>query len=112
FLAVRAGTVVGSLVLATLSRIARFGSVPRYHVENAYFGGGGTNVVNVILVDFRGFDTYGEIIVLGIAGLAIFALVESGFVGRARERLQRWTPQRSLAFDSHPLLLIVGTRVL
>src|SRR5690606_36886251 len=49
---------------------------------------------------------------LGIAGLAIFALVESGFVGRARERLQRWTPQRSLAFDSHPLLLIVGTRVL
>jgi multicomponent K+:H+ antiporter subunit A len=29
----------------------------------------GTNVVNVILVDFRGYDTYGEIIVLGIAGL-------------------------------------------
>ncbi len=36
-------------------------------------GGGGTNVVNVILVDFRGFDTFGEIIVLGIAALVIFA---------------------------------------
>lgn len=111
-LAVLAGTGVGSLVLAIITRNPVFSSISGYHVENAYFGGGGTNVVNVILVDFRGFDTYGEIIVLGIAGLAIFALVESGFVGRARERLQRWTPQRSLAFDSHPLLLIVGTRVL
>jgi multicomponent K+:H+ antiporter subunit A len=32
--------------------------------------GGGTNVVNVILVDFRGYDTFGEITVLGIAGSA------------------------------------------
>jgi multicomponent K+:H+ antiporter subunit A len=31
--------------------------------------GGGTNVVNVILVDFRGFDTFGEITVLGIAAI-------------------------------------------
>ena len=38
-----------------------------FHLANSYKGGGGTNVVNVILVDFRGFDTYGEIIVLGIA---------------------------------------------
>jgi hypothetical protein len=37
----------------------------------------GTNVVNVILVDFRGYDTYGEIIVLGIAALLIFALTET-----------------------------------
>lgn len=37
--------------------------------------GGGTNVVNVILVDFRGFDTYGEITVLAIAALGIVALL-------------------------------------
>ena len=44
-------------------------SISGYHLENSYKGGGGTNVVNVILVDFRGFDTFGEIIVLGIAAL-------------------------------------------
>ena len=38
-------------------------------------GGGGKNVVNVILVDFRGFDTFGEITVLGIVALTIFALL-------------------------------------
>jgi multicomponent K+:H+ antiporter subunit A len=38
-------------------------------------GGGGTNVVNVILVDFRGFDTYGEITVLAVAALGIVAML-------------------------------------
>jgi len=37
-------------------------------------GGGGNNIVNVILVDFRGFDTLGEITVLGIAALGVFSL--------------------------------------
>jgi multicomponent K+:H+ antiporter subunit A len=35
----------------------------------------GRNVVNVILVDFRGFDTLGEITVFGIAGLVVHALL-------------------------------------
>ena len=35
----------------------------------------GANVVNVILVDFRGFDTFGEITVFGIAGLVVHALL-------------------------------------
>ena len=43
--------------------------------EKAYSEGGGTNVVNVILVDFRGFDTIGEITVLGIVALTVFALL-------------------------------------
>lgn len=38
--------------------------------------GHGHNVVNVILVDFRGFDTLGEITVLGIAAIGIFALLK------------------------------------
>ncbi|GAB3343814.1 monovalent cation/H+ antiporter subunit A [Marilutibacter aestuarii] len=37
--------------------------------------GYGRNVVNVILVDFRGFDTFGEITVFGIAGLVVHALL-------------------------------------
>ncbi len=35
----------------------------------------GRNVVNVILVDFRGFDTFGEITVFGIAALIVHALL-------------------------------------
>jgi multicomponent K+:H+ antiporter subunit A len=49
--------------------------VADWFLEHAYVQGGGTNVVNVILVDFRGFDTFGEITVLGIVALSVFALL-------------------------------------
>jgi NADH:ubiquinone oxidoreductase subunit 5 (subunit L)/multisubunit Na+/H+ antiporter MnhA subunit/multisubunit Na+/H+ antiporter MnhB subunit len=38
-------------------------------------GGGGTNIVNVILVDFRGFDTLGEVAVLGLAAMGVWAMI-------------------------------------
>jgi len=44
--------------------------------------GGGANVVNVILVDFRGYDTWGEITVLAIAGLGVLALLQGLHVRR------------------------------
>ncbi|SCW33849.1 monovalent cation/H+ antiporter subunit A [Ancylobacter rudongensis] len=50
-------------------------SVSRFFVERAYSEGGGTNIINVILVDFRGFDTMGEIVVLCLAALTVFALL-------------------------------------
>ena len=50
-------------------------SIARFFLENAYELAGGHNVVNVILVDFRGFDTLGEITVLGIVALTTFALL-------------------------------------
>ena len=74
-------------------------------------GGGGTNVVNVILVDFRGYDTFGEITVLGIAALAIFALLDSALGGASGQRLQH-LPHRREAGDRHPLMLVVVTRAL
>ena len=40
-------------------------------------GGGGYNVVNVILVDFRGYDTLGEITVLAIVGISVYALLKT-----------------------------------
>jgi multicomponent K+:H+ antiporter subunit A len=46
-------------------------------MENSVSGGGGTNVVNVILVDFRGFDTLGEITVLAVAAAGIYALLQN-----------------------------------
>jgi len=50
-------------------------SISRFFLERAYAEGGGRNVVNVILVDFRGFDTLGEISVLAIVALTVFALL-------------------------------------
>jgi len=38
-------------------------------------GGGGNNIVNVILVDFRGFDTLGEICVLGLAAMGVWSML-------------------------------------
>jgi multicomponent K+:H+ antiporter subunit A len=50
-------------------------SISRHFLERAYSEGGGTNVVNVILVDFRGFDTMGEITVVAVVALTVYALL-------------------------------------
>ncbi|MGN7292985.1 monovalent cation/H+ antiporter subunit A [Rhizobium sp. SAFR-030] len=50
-------------------------AIATYFLDNAYEQGGGRNVVNVILVDFRGFDTLGEIAVLGVVALTVYALL-------------------------------------
>jgi multicomponent K+:H+ antiporter subunit A len=50
-------------------------TIANYFLANAYVEGGGRNVVNVILVDFRGFDTLGEITVLGVVALTVYALL-------------------------------------
>ncbi|RYD60840.1 MAG: DUF4040 domain-containing protein, partial [Sphingomonadales bacterium] len=50
-------------------------TISREFVARAYPEGGGTNVVNVILVDFRSFDTLGEISVLAIVAVTVFALL-------------------------------------
>lgn len=50
-------------------------SISSYFLDKAYSEGGGRNVVNVILVDFRGFDTLGEITVLCIVALSVYALL-------------------------------------
>src|SRR3546814_1792661 len=59
-MAIGGGAGIAALAYAMMTRPLPH-SISRYFVENAYAGGGGTNVVNVILVDFRGFDTLGEI---------------------------------------------------
>jgi multicomponent K+:H+ antiporter subunit A len=69
-----AGCGVAALVYAVLTR--PFESIATFHLDKSLPEGFGTNVVNVIIVDFRGFDTLGEITVLGIAGLIVFALLE------------------------------------
>jgi len=106
-----AGLGTSALAYAILVRDLSIPSISGYHLENSYTGGGGTNAVNVILVDFRGFDTMGEIIVLGIAAFAIFALVEGVLHGPASRRLANYKPDRPVAHDRHPLMMVVATRV-
>jgi multicomponent Na+:H+ antiporter subunit A len=50
--------------------------ISAYYAENAYTMAKGKNVVNVILVDFRGSDTMVEIIVLAIAAIGVFSLLK------------------------------------
>ena len=67
-IAVVAGSSLAGIAYAVMTRPAVDG-IGRWFVEEAYPQAGGRNVVNVLLVDFRAFDTLGEICVLGIVGL-------------------------------------------
>ncbi|WP_458789949.1 monovalent cation/H+ antiporter subunit A [Yoonia sp. MH D7] len=111
-IAVVGGFMTFALAYYYLLRDAVTVPISAFHLENAYKGGGGTNAVNVILVDFRGFDTYGEIIVLGIAALMIYALTETLLSGPVRARLLNWTPDQRRAGDTHPMMMVVLTRVI
>jgi len=72
---------IGVGVTVTLIAISAYSSkqfspISSFYVENAYEEAGGKNIVNVILVDFRGLDTMFEITVLGIAALGIFGMIK------------------------------------
>jgi multicomponent K+:H+ antiporter subunit A len=77
-------------------------------MANSLPGGGGANVVNVILVDFRGFDTLGEITVLAVAAIGIYALLDNLCLeaGTVEGLPCRW------ADDRHILVLSLITRLL
>ncbi len=74
-IALAAGTGMALVAFAVMTRPQTAGGIAQYFLEHAYPEGGGHNVVNVILVDFRGFDTLGEITVLCIVALSVFALL-------------------------------------
>jgi multicomponent K+:H+ antiporter subunit A len=73
-IAVAAGVGLATLAYGVMTRVPPE-ILAQYFLERAYTEGGGTNVVNVILVDFRGFDTLGEITVLGAVALTVYALL-------------------------------------
>ena len=73
-LAVLIGAGLAALSYALQTRQAPL-SISPYFLEHALPVGGGTNVVNVMLVDFRAFDTLGEISVLGVVGITVYALL-------------------------------------
>jgi multicomponent K+:H+ antiporter subunit A len=73
-IAAASGLGLATISYAMMTRVSPDG-ISREFLTRAYKEGGGTNVVNVILVDFRGFDTMGEITVLGVVALTVFALL-------------------------------------
>ncbi len=98
-LSVLAGAGVTALMWAVLTRPHE--SIAWYYLAQSMPEGGGSNVVNVILVDFRGFDTFGEIIVLGIAAIGALSLMDGLKMNR----------QLSTSF-LNPVLLSVAARTL
>ena len=105
-LAVGAGAGMALLAWAAMTRDVA--GIAWYFLEKALPEGGGTNVVNVILVDFRGFDTFGEITVLGIAALGVWALMDGMRASGARTDAdgRAWTSA------GYPLLFRVAARAL
>lgn len=104
-LAIAAGAGMAWLAWVVMTR--NHDSISWYFLEQSLPKGGGSNVVNVILVDFRGYDTWGEITVLGIAALGVLALMD-GF------RMKRGTTDGAglaWSFASQPLLLRVAASV-
>jgi multicomponent K+:H+ antiporter subunit A len=109
--AIAAGAGIGGLAYAIMTRDFSFPSISAYHLAQSKPGAGGTNAVNTIIVDFRGYDTFGEIIVLGIAALLIYALVEALLLpGTANDRLLAMPTRPDRAGDRHPLLMVMATR--
>ena len=95
-LALAAGGGMAWLSLAMMSRPFP-DSTSTFFLERALVEGGGTNVVNVMLVDFRGFDTFGEIVVLGIVALTVYALLRR--FRPAREVMDLPPQQRAVPAD-------------
>lgn len=108
-IAITAGGGVGALAWAMMTRPADTiaGELLARSLPEAF----GTNVVNVILVDFRGFDTLGEITVYGIAGLVVHAMLRRARV--APEKIMPGPPVKlpvpaDLAQAMFPLTLVVS----
>lgn len=100
-LALAAGAGLGAV--AWVMTTTPFETISGFYLAQAVPGGGGANVVNVTLVDFRGFDTLGEITVLAMVGLAAHTLLD---------RLALTAPVRDAegrpwARERHPLFLSV-----
>lgn len=93
------GILVAMLAFAVMTR--PYDTIAGFFLENSLSGGGGTNVVNVILVDFRGFDTLGEITVLAIAAVGIYGLLQGLYLPHQ----ERDYAGRLWSTDSHPMIL-------
>lgn len=73
--AICAGLAMALVSYVALLRGPSTGGISDFFLTRALSEGGGSNVVNVLLVDFRSIDTLGEIAVLAIVALTVYALL-------------------------------------
>ena len=92
-LAIGGGLGIGWIAWLILTR--DHNSISWFFAQQSMPLGGGSNIVNVILVDFRGFDTFGEITVLGIAAIGALCLMDG-------MRAHGTTMTQGLAFRFNP----------
>lgn len=97
-LAIAGGLGIGWIAWLLLTR--DHNSISWFFMQQAIPLGGGSNAVNVILVDFRGFDTFGEIAVLGIAGIGALCLMDG-----MRAHGTTMTQGLTYRFNPSPLML-------
>jgi multicomponent K+:H+ antiporter subunit A len=107
-IAATAGIGIGVIAWAAMLRPAS--SLSEFFLTRALPEGGGTNATNVIIVDFRGFDTFGESFVMAAAGLVIHDLIArlslAPVTGPAR------TGQLAAFEQRNPLMLATTARML
>ena len=101
-LAVLGGSGLAALSFALLTRPAP-NSISPFFLDRALPDGGGTNVVNVMLVDFRALDTLGEITVLGAVALTVYALLRR--FRPSPESVAQPQQQRAVSADRDPDLM-------
>ncbi len=105
FMAAGIGALIGGLVLS----VSTTETAPRLREFFAEFGptlGHGRNIVNVILVDFRAFDTMGEITVLATAAIGVRALLRLGAAEPIARELVPTQPVTSSIFRTAARLLM------
>lgn len=83
-------------------------SIAWYFLKNSVQGAGGANIVNVILVDFRGYDTFGEITVLAISAIGVMALMD----GMQTKKPSHDSHGNDWSFPKQPLMLQVAARLI
>ncbi len=74
-IAASVGLAIAGISFVVMTSAPSPDTISSFFLEKSYTEAGGRNVVNVLLVDFRAFDTLGEITVLGVVGLTVFALL-------------------------------------
>ena len=74
-----------------------FESFSHYFMDKGIELTGGRNIVNVIVVDFRGYDTLGEISVLGIAALTVYNLIQSRVSKKSNKNAVKETSSETAA---------------
>ncbi len=74
-IALLGGGLITALVLLAAG-IQLHHPISGYFMDAALSGAHGRNLVNIILVDFRGLDTLGETTVLGIAAVGVYAVIK------------------------------------